>query len=82
MPVARKDRAETSLTSKPRFGPQKLTEVLRVLEIRVVVMLSHLPVGVTAWDMGVEGVVEFFCICIMRQIRADFGHMSGYPESL
>ena len=45
-PVAQSEQEETSLASNPRFGPQSMTAVLRVLEI-MVGMFFHLPVGVT-----------------------------------
>ena len=47
-----RDQAETSLASKPRFGPQKLTSVLRFLEIIVAVVLFHCPIGVMTQDGG------------------------------
>ena len=34
-PAARRERADISLASNPRFGPQKPTEVLRVFKIMV-----------------------------------------------
>ena len=44
-----------SSTWNTRFGPQDITEVLRVLEIMVGVIFFHIPVGVTTWARGVEG---------------------------
>ena len=42
-PSALRERADTSLYSNPRFGPQKPMAVLRVFDIMVGVMFFHLP---------------------------------------
>ena len=77
-----RDQAETSLASKPRFGPQKLTLVLRFLEIIVAVVLFHCPIGVMTQDGGVEVGAEFLCRWRMRLRRSTFGHRSGSPDTL
>ena len=53
-PVARREQADTSLASNPRFGPQKGTAVFTVFKIMVGVMFFYLPVRVMAQNGGVE----------------------------
>ena len=80
--AAQGDQAEISLDSNPRFWPQNLTVVLRVLEIIVGVMFSHLPAGAMNGARGVEGDLFFYLRCSTHQIRVYFGHSSGSPEAL
>ena len=53
-PAARRERAETSLASNPRFGPKKPTLVLRVFEI-IVGFFSNISARVMTRASGVEG---------------------------
>ena len=58
-----------------------MTEILRVLDILVGVMFFHLPVGVMAWDRGVEGSTPLALRWRIRQSRAALGGSSGSPEA-
>ena len=59
-----------------------MTAVLRVLDIIFGVIFLYLPVGIVSRARGVEGGALLALRWKMRQIRVDFGHMSGSPEVL
>ena len=81
-PAAQKDLAETSLDSKPMFGPHILTEALRVLNIIVGMVFTHRAVVVMTKARGEEGGAALGFRYRTCQSRSSFGHISGYPENL
>ena len=68
-PVARRERDDMSLTSNPRFGPQEPTAVLKVFEIMVEVLFSHLPTGGTTQNSEMEGGSPWSLRCSTRRSR-------------
>ena len=76
-PVVQRDQSETTMASMTRFGPQKLTVVLRVLDIIVGIMFFHLPIIIMTRARGAESGSFFPLRRRTRQSRAAFGHMSG-----
>ena len=72
-PAAQRAQVETSLASNPRFGPQNITTVLRVLNIIVGVIFLHHPSGVMTRSMGVAGAALLALIYRTRQSRAVLG---------
>ena len=77
-PAVHRFQVETTLASNPRFVLQNLVAVLGVLEI-VVGVFFHSPVSIMTRSGGVEGGVLLALGWRTRQIRENFGHMSGYP---
>ena len=80
-PAVRRERLDMSLTSNPRFGPQKPTMVLRVFEIMIEVMFPHLPAVFMMQGSGVEGGPPWALRGSTRWRRAVLGHKSGSPDA-
>ena len=72
-PVSQREWEDTSLDSKPRFGPQKPMAVLRVFEIMAGVMFSHHPAGAMMWVSKVEGVALWSLNWSTRRSKAALG---------
>ena len=81
-PAVRREWEDTFLASNPSFVPQKPTSVLRVFDIMVEVIFSHLPVRVMTRDSGLEGVDPWALRWSPRGTRSTLGKKRGYTESL
>ena len=73
---------EMSLASNPMFGPQKPTAILRIFDIMVGVMFSHLPTRVMTWASRVEGGDPRSLRCITCQRKDALGHNRGSLDDL
>ena len=81
-PSAWRNQADTPLDLNPRFGLQKPTLVLRVFEIMVGVVFSHLLTGVMPRASGVEGGSPWALKWSTYWRRAVLGHNRGSPDVL
>ena len=80
--AAQREQAEISLASNPRFGAQKPKTVLRVFNIIVGVIFSHLPDIVMKWASGVEGGAPQDLRWLTCRRRVDLGHKRGSTDAL
>ena len=81
-PSTLREWGDMSLALNPRFGLQKPTAVLRVFNITVGVMFSHLPTIVMTQVIGVEGDTQWDLRCSTYRRRAALGHKKGLPYAL